>query len=79
VGPGHVYPGPLFLPLFTEVRGIRILGSSLAESWIKSRNTPPRWPWTGLIHTRGGGYYLRLDGYAGIWIAAPCRRTSSVF
>jgi hypothetical protein len=31
-------------PLFTGVRGIRILGSSLAESWIKPRNTPPRCP-----------------------------------
>jgi hypothetical protein len=35
--------GP-FLPLFTRVRGIRILRSSLAESWIKPRNTLPRWP-----------------------------------
>jgi hypothetical protein len=30
------------LPLFTGVRGIEILGSSLAGSWIRPRNTPPR-------------------------------------
>ena len=54
--------------LFTEVRGIGILGSSLAGSWIKPRNTPPRWPWDGSIHARGGRYYLRLDAYAGLWI-----------
>src|SRR5215212_10348546 len=32
---------PSLLPLFTEVRGIGFLGSSLAGSWIKPRNTPP--------------------------------------
>jgi hypothetical protein len=65
--------------LFTGVRGIGILGSSLARFWIRPRNTPALWPWAVPIQARGGGYYLRLDAYAGIWIAAPCRRTSSVF
>src|SRR5829696_6837080 len=60
-------PPPL-LPLFTEVRGIRILGSSLAGSWIKPRNTPARWPWAGPIGARGGWYYLRLDAYAAFWM-----------
>jgi hypothetical protein len=32
-------PAPL-VPLFTQVRGIRILGSSDAGSWIRPRNTP---------------------------------------
>src|SRR5215211_3350488 len=54
--------------LFTGVRGIRILGSSLAGSWIKPRNTSARWPWAGLTHARGGRYYLRLDAYASIWM-----------
>ena len=34
--------------LFTRVRGIRILGSSDAGSWIRSRNTPPDSPGTTL-------------------------------
>jgi hypothetical protein len=61
-------PGPASLPLFTGVRGIEFLGSSLAGSWIKSRNTPPRCPWSGPIHARGGRYYQRLDAYAGSWM-----------
>src|SRR5215208_2180009 len=64
--------------LFTGVRGIRILGSSLAGSWIKPRNTPPRWPWAGPIRAQGGEYYLRLDAYASIWMlladASSCPR-----
>src|SRR5215203_4563532 len=56
------------MPLFTGVRGIGILGSSLAGFWIKPRNTPPRWPWASPIRARGGRYYLRLDAYAGSWM-----------
>src|SRR5215216_2405425 len=59
------------MPLFTQVRGIGILGSSLARSCIKPRNTPPRWPWAVPIHARGGRYYLRLDGYADLWMLSP--------
>ena len=33
-----------FMPLCTEVRGIRILRSPFAGSWIKPRNTPPLSP-----------------------------------
>src|SRR5215208_1766281 len=60
----------LLMPLFTGVRGIGILGSSLAGSWIKPRNTSARWPWGGLIHSRGGRYYPRLDAYARSWMLA---------
>jgi hypothetical protein len=56
--------------IFTRVPRIEILGSPHAGSWIKPRNTPPLWPWTGLIHTRGGRYYLRLDAYAASWMVA---------
>jgi hypothetical protein len=62
--------GSLSTALFTRVRGIGILGSSLAGSWIRPRNTPARWPWAGPIHTRGGRYYLILDAYAGMWMLA---------
>jgi hypothetical protein len=65
--PGRTHPF-LSLPLFTQVRGIGILRSSLAGSWIKPRNTPPRWPWSGPNHARGGRYYSRLDAYASIWM-----------
>jgi len=58
----------LFMPLFTGVRGICVLGSSFAESCIKPRNTPARWPRAGPIRARGGRYYLRLDAYARIWM-----------
>jgi hypothetical protein len=54
--------------LFTGVRGIGFLGSSDAGSCIKPRNTPPRWPWAGPTHARGGRYYSRLDAYASIWM-----------
>src|SRR5215203_291014 len=76
------YPGPItyvassaqrrrgLTPLFTQVRGIGILGSSLAGSCIKPRNTPPRWPWAGPIPAQGGRYYLRLDAYAASWMVA---------
>jgi hypothetical protein len=43
-GPGPLATSALLLALFTQVRGIGILGSSLAGFWIKPRNTPPRWP-----------------------------------
>src|SRR5215210_5447607 len=69
---------PLSLPLtqaltglFTQVRGIRILRSPDAGSWIKPRNTPPRWPWPGPIHARGARYYRGLDAYASIWMLGP--------
>src|SRR5215217_8975772 len=58
----------LEVSLFTRVRGIGILGSSLAGSWIKPRNTPPRWPWAGPNHARGGWYYWGLDAYANSWM-----------
>jgi hypothetical protein len=66
----NILPCPVcvFLPLFTQVRGTGILGSSDTGSCIKPRNTPPRWPWADPIHTQGGRYYLRLDAYAGIWM-----------
>src|SRR5215210_2383828 len=54
--------------LLTQVRGIVILGSPYARSWIRSRNTSSRWPWVGPTHGRGGRYYLRLDAYASIWM-----------
>jgi hypothetical protein len=38
--------------LFTRVRGIEILGSSDAGSWIKPRNTSARWSWDGSIRAR---------------------------
>src|SRR5215208_7198841 len=72
-GPGRSSSGPASSPLFTGVRGIVILGSSFAGFWIRSRNTPARWPWAGPIRTRGGGYYLTLDAYASIWML-PARR-----
>jgi hypothetical protein len=40
-------------PEFPNSFGIGILGSSLAGSWIKPRDTPPRWPWEGPIRSRG--------------------------
>jgi hypothetical protein len=55
-------------PLFTGVRGIEILGSSLAGSCIKPRNSPSLWPSASPIHARAGRYYLRLDAYASIWM-----------
>jgi hypothetical protein len=64
--------------LFTRVRGIGILGSPLAGSWMKPRNTPPRWPRTGPIGTRAGGYYPGLDAYAALWMLGE-REVSYVF
>src|SRR5215208_4010090 len=54
---------------FCELRILGILGSPYAGSWIRSRNTPPRWPRVGPIRARGGRYYLRLDAYASVWMA----------
>src|SRR5215203_1097258 len=62
---------PFFMPLFTQVRGRRILGSPFAGFWIKPRNTPPRWSRGGPIRARDGRYYLRLDAYASIWMLGP--------
>jgi hypothetical protein len=61
----------VFLPLFTQVHGIEILGSSDAGFWIRPRNTPAPWPWAGPSHVRGGRYYLRLDAYAYSWKLLP--------
>src|SRR5215207_10325450 len=55
---------------FCELRLLSILGSPDAGFWIRPRNTPPRWPWAEPIHARGGGYYLRLDAYAALWMLA---------
>src|SRR5215203_2629126 len=60
-----------YILLFTRVRRIGILGSSDPGSWIKPRNTPPRWPWAGSIRSRDGRYYLMLDAYACFWMGEP--------
>src|SRR5829696_940719 len=54
-------PAPASCPLFSRVPRIGILRSSLAGSWIRPRNTPPRRPRGAPIRARGGRYYLRLD------------------
>ena len=61
-------PRPFLMLLFTEVRGIGILGSSLAGSWIKPRNTPE----IALSHTPHSPsppeLVTRMDRYARLWM-----------
>src|SRR5215216_6961350 len=55
-----------FCGLFTRVRGIGILGSSLAGSWIKPRNTPRITP-PGIPHSPvSADLVTTVDSYAGL-------------
>src|SRR5215207_9845997 len=47
---------------------LRSSRSSDARFWIRPRNTPAQGYRAGPIHSRGGGYYLRLDAYAPLWM-----------
>jgi hypothetical protein len=68
-GPGCSSSGPPSCPYspkcvelaFCELRFLGILGSPFAGCCIRTRNTPPRWPWVAPIRDRGGQCYLRLD------------------
>src|SRR5215208_7371794 len=61
------------LPLFTLVRGIGILGSSLAGSWIKPRNTPGS-PSPDTPHSPGPLELVTpMDRYAGLWMYVCCK------
>src|SRR5215203_2587396 len=62
---GSIYPTEGVLEaLFTGVRGIGILGSSLAGSWIKPRNTPGSRPRGARCAPPRYPLVTRMDRYA---------------